>query len=179
VAFTADPVTGDRGHVVITAARGLGERVVGGETAGDEWVVADGQATCRRCNETAIDATQAAAIASLARQVEAHFGSPQDIEWASASGRLHLLQARPMTALPQPVAWRPPFASYWMRNLRLGEWLPEPSQACLRPGVGAEQSTRTWVATKPPPRRRSTRVERVYQRPQCAPTDGATGDGCP
>ncbi len=126
VAFTADPVTGERGHVVITAARGLGERVVAGEAAGDEWVVADGQTTCRRCNEAAIDAIQAAAIASLARRVEAHLGSPQDIEWASASGELYLLQARPMTALPEPVEWRPPFTGYWMRNLRLGEWLPEP-----------------------------------------------------
>jgi phosphohistidine swiveling domain-containing protein len=126
VAFTADPVTGERGQVVITAARGLGERVVAGEAVGDEWVVADGKATCRRRNESAIDAIQAAAIASLARRVEAHLGSPQDIEWASASGELYLLQARPMTALPEPVEWRPPFAGYWMRNLRLGEWLPEP-----------------------------------------------------
>src|SRR6266851_4704533 len=37
VAFTADPVTGRRGDVVITAARGLGERVVSGEAVGDEW----------------------------------------------------------------------------------------------------------------------------------------------
>ena len=40
VAFTADPVTGRRDEIVITAARGLGERVVSGEAVGDEWVVA-------------------------------------------------------------------------------------------------------------------------------------------
>jgi rifampicin phosphotransferase len=61
----------------------------------------------------------------LARRVEAHFGPPQDVEWAISSGVLYLLQARPMTALPEPVEWKPPAAGYWMRNFRLGEWLPE------------------------------------------------------
>ena len=30
-----------------------------------------------------------------------------------------------MTALPEPVGWEPPVPGYWMRNFRLGEWLPE------------------------------------------------------
>src|SRR2546430_16160324 len=34
VAFTADPITGNHGEVVITAVRGLGERLVGGEAGG-------------------------------------------------------------------------------------------------------------------------------------------------
>jgi rifampicin phosphotransferase len=59
------------------------------------------------------------------RRVEAHFGSPQDVEWTISKGRLYLLQARPMTALPEPVGWEPPVPGYWMRNFRLGEWLPE------------------------------------------------------
>jgi rifampicin phosphotransferase len=57
--------------------------------------------------------------------VEEHFGSPQDIEWAISGDELYLLQARPMTAMPEPVEWKPPTAGYWMRNFRLGEWLPE------------------------------------------------------
>src|SRR5260221_12434764 len=48
VAFTADPVTGRRDEVVITAARGLGERVVSGEAVGAEWGGRDGIAKCRR-----------------------------------------------------------------------------------------------------------------------------------
>src|SRR5215218_282427 len=39
VAFTANPVTSKRGEVVVTAVRGLGERLVSGEAVGDEWVV--------------------------------------------------------------------------------------------------------------------------------------------
>jgi pyruvate,water dikinase len=132
VAFTANPLTGDRDEVVITAVPGLGERLVGGQATGDQWTVRDGQARRIRATEQAISADQARQIASLARRVHAHFGSPQDLEWAittdpsAAEGGLWLLQARPMTALPDPVDWTPPAPGYWMRNLRLGEWLPEP-----------------------------------------------------
>jgi hypothetical protein len=127
VAFTANPVTGARDEVVITAARGLGERVVSGEALGDEWVVSEGgEAVCRRQLEGAIDSTQAAAIGALARRVEQHFGAPQDIEWAFEAGQVYLLQARPMTALPEQADWTAPGPGYWMRTLRLGEWLPEP-----------------------------------------------------
>jgi len=126
VAFTANPVSGRRDEVVVTAARGLGERVVSGEAVGDEWIVREGPAENRRTVEQAIDAAQAAAVAALARRVEAHFGTPQDIEWAIEGGQLYLLQARPMTALPEPVDWTPPTPGYWMRTFRLGEWLPEP-----------------------------------------------------
>ncbi len=132
VAFSANPVTGDRGEVVITAVRGLGERLVAGEATGDQWIVRDGHASCTRATEQAITAEQAGQVATLARRVEAHFGTPQDLEWAisddtaGADGGLWLLQARPMTALPDPVTWTPPTPGYWMRNLRLGEWLPEP-----------------------------------------------------
>jgi rifampicin phosphotransferase len=125
VAFTANPVTGERGEVVITAVRGLGERLVSGEAVGDEWVVRGDEASCRRESEGAITAEQAVKIAELARRVEEHFGSPQDIEWAISGDELNLLQARPMTAMPEPVEWKPPTAGYWMRNFRLGEWLPE------------------------------------------------------
>jgi rifampicin phosphotransferase len=126
VAFTANPVTGDRDQVVITAVRGLGERLVGGEAVGDEWVVRAGRASCRRSAEDAIGAGQARQVAALARRVQAHFGAPQDVEWAIAAGRVFLLQARPMTALPEPLTWGPPGRGWWLRNFRLGEWLPEP-----------------------------------------------------
>jgi rifampicin phosphotransferase len=125
VAFTANPVTGERREVVVTAVRGLGERLVSGEAVGEEWVVRGDGATLRRGSENVITAEQALEVAGLARRVEGLFGSPQDIEWAISRHRLYLLQARPMTALPEPVEWNPPAPGYWMRNFRLGEWLPE------------------------------------------------------
>ena len=132
VAFTANPVTGERDEIVVTAAHGLGERIVSGEAIGDEWLVRGADATRRRSVEQAISAEQAHAVAQLARKVDVLFGSPQDIEWSVVRGSVYLLQTRPMTALPDPVEWTPPMPGYWMRNFRLGEWLPEPMTPLFR-----------------------------------------------
>jgi rifampicin phosphotransferase len=157
VAFTANPLTGDRDEVLITAVPGLGERLVAGQATGDQWIVRDAQARRTRATEQAISADQARQIATLARRVQAHLGNPQDLEWAIATdtdgteGGLWLLQARPMTALPDPVDWTPPAPGYWMRNLRLGEWLPEPMTPLFgdwlldRLNHGEQQATRDHV----------------------------------
>ena len=127
VAFTGNPVTGDRDEVVVSAVRGLGEQLVAGSSTAEEWIIRGRDAARRRGLESIITAQQAASIADLARKAEHHFGQPQDVEWAlSREGEIYLLQSRPMTALPAAVDWRPPGGGYWMRNLRLGEWLPEP-----------------------------------------------------
>jgi phosphohistidine swiveling domain-containing protein len=130
VAFTAHPVTGDRGQAVVTAVAGLGDRLVSGQTTGEEWTITNGATTLTRPGpggDPVLTDGQAAAVAELARRVADRYGErPQDVEWAiDRSGRLWLLQARPMTALTRPVTWTPPGPGLWMRNFRLGEWLPE------------------------------------------------------
>src|SRR6266849_7686017 len=96
-------------------------------------MVRDGTAECRRSVEAAITRDQALEIAALARRVAAHFGGvPQDVEWAIERGRLYLLQARPMTALPDEVDWTPPEPGYWLRTFRLGEWLSDPMTPLFR-----------------------------------------------
>jgi phosphohistidine swiveling domain-containing protein len=131
VAFTAHPVTGDRTQTVVTAVTGLGDRLVSGETTGEEWTkTADHVASLTRPSsdgEPVLTARQAQAVVQLAIRVADRFrGQPQDIEWAiDHQGRLWLLQARPMTAVPEPVSWTAPGPGLWMRNFRLGEWLPE------------------------------------------------------
>ncbi len=127
VAFTANPTTGDRAETVITAVRGLGERLVSGEAVGDEWIVRARHATASRAAEQAITSANARAVAALGRRVQDLLGDPQDIEWAlDGAGEVVLLQARPMTALPAVVEWAPPGPGLWLRNFRLGEWLPDP-----------------------------------------------------
>ena len=127
VAFTANPLTGNRGETVISAVRGLGERLVSGQATPDEWIVRDHEAVCQAAGEGAIDASWALAVSALARRVEAQFGgTPQDIEWALAGGELVLLQARPITALPEPVEWKAPLPGAWARHIRIGEWLGDP-----------------------------------------------------
>ena len=93
LASFANPITGDRDQVVVSAVRGMGERLVGGATP-DEWSVHgdDGRMPARA--EHAINEDTVRMIATLARDVERIFGTPQDVEWAIAGGELWLLQAR-------------------------------------------------------------------------------------
>ena len=116
VAFTANPVTGDRDQVLVSAVRGLGERLVGGLATPDEWVVREEAIECIAAPERAIDAKLARRVADLARRIEAVFGIPQDIEWALAGDDLHLLQARPITALPQRPEFTAPVEGYWIKD---------------------------------------------------------------
>lgn len=129
VAFTADPVTGRRDEVVIDAAWGLGESVVSGSVTPDSFTVRGGQITRRSPGDkaTRIDLEPDGRIATtavpdgerrrlcltdrdvlrivrLARDVEAHYTTPMDIEWAIAGGTLWLLQARPITTVTGPDA---------------------------------------------------------------------------
>jgi phosphohistidine swiveling domain-containing protein len=110
----------------VSAVRGPGERLVSGQASPDEWLVRGETAVCQRAPEAAIDADQARAVAELAQRAEAHFGGPQDVEWAIAGGELFLLQARPMTALPERLEWKSPLPGVWLRNFRLGEWQGDP-----------------------------------------------------
>lgn len=126
VAFTANPVTGNRDETVVTAVHGLAEALVSGEATGEEWTIRDGHASRTRAGNNPIDENQALAVADLAAQVAGDAGMPQDIEWAiDKHGVLYLIQARPMTALLDAVDWTPPEPGLWMRNFRIGEWLPE------------------------------------------------------
>ena len=131
VAFTANPVTGDRGETLVSAVRGLGDRLVSGEASPDEWTVREGHAESRRRVEGAIDADRARAVAELARRVERHLGSPQDVEWALAGEELSLLQARPITALPEERIAVPVHVpdGFWERE---ASHYPEPLSPFMR-----------------------------------------------
>ncbi len=127
VALTADPISGDRDTCLVTAVRGVGERLVSGAAAGDEWVVRREEVIARRQPESAITAKQARDVAHEARRIAAMRGMPQDVEWAfDGDGTLWILQARPMTALPPDVSWNPPAPGAFTRQFRLGEWIGAP-----------------------------------------------------
>ena len=126
VMFTADPVTGDDGVVVIEAAQGLGDVVVGGQVQPDTYVVAKDGPTIRSVSvgvqshrldpapdgtvvEVAMDESEGAArvlsddevleLARLGARVQEHYGEPQDTEWAIEGDTIHLVQSRPITTL--------------------------------------------------------------------------------
>jgi phosphohistidine swiveling domain-containing protein len=129
VAFSVHPLSGDPDQALVTAVPGLGDRLVSGEAVGEEWTVTTRHARRSRpipAGGKVLGARQAQAVADLACKIADRFGRPQDIEWAiDRDGRLWLLQARPMTALSEPVSWTAPGTGLWSRNFRLGEWLPE------------------------------------------------------
>ena len=101
VVFTANPVNGNRDETMVSAVRGLGERLVSGKASPDEWIVKGTDVTCQSAPENAVNSVQVLEIADLARRIEHHFGTPQDIEWAISDKQLFLLQARPITTLSQ------------------------------------------------------------------------------
>ncbi len=130
VLFTADPSTGDRSRIVVEGAFGLGEVVVSGQVEPDTYVLAkegprllqvrighkahklvtaaDGAMHRVELNDEASTARvlsddEAVALARLGLRVEAHYGSPQDVEWALSKGAMFLVQSRPITTLEPSV----------------------------------------------------------------------------
>jgi pyruvate,water dikinase len=106
VAFSVDPL--DRRHVTVIAARGHGDALVGGKVDGDTYRLARDGATVSTALSGAtpiLDEAQRRAVAELALRAEAHFGAPQDVEWAFANGDLFLLQSRPITTLGEATLW--------------------------------------------------------------------------
>ena len=131
VLFTANPLTGKRSETVIDATFGLGEALVSGQVEPDHYVVEAGRVTARTLGAKTISIRgrsgggtvslqetgptrpaladgQVVELEERGRQIEAHFGRPQDIEWALADGRFSILQARPITSLyPLPEGASP------------------------------------------------------------------------
>ncbi len=98
VAFSANPTTGDD-EVVIEAVRGLGDRLVAGDVDGERWIVR-GDTAAPALAADVLDAERALALAKLVRRIAKERGAPQDVEWAVLRDEIHVLQARPITALP-------------------------------------------------------------------------------
>ncbi|MGH3252565.1 MAG: rifamycin-inactivating phosphotransferase, partial [Trebonia sp.] len=129
ILFTADPVTSNRKVVSIEASFGLGEALVAGRVNPDVYQVRDGKIIARDVaakklavrarpaggtrelaiepadqEQPALTDAQIAALAALGRRIEAHFGSPQDIEWCLVDDGFQIVQSRPITTLfPVPA----------------------------------------------------------------------------
>jgi phosphohistidine swiveling domain-containing protein len=108
VAFTANPVDGRRDRLVISAVAGLGDRLVGGEVDGDDYVVDRVTGTVLEQPASGVLTPQhIKALTDLAQALEAARGRPQDFEWAfepaPEGDQLYLLQSRPITTALRPL----------------------------------------------------------------------------
>jgi pyruvate,water dikinase len=109
VAFTLNPLNGDRSQVAIDASWGLGEAVVSGSVTpdnflvdkvvgqvtrriispkhiehrlGDDGFVVEAEVEPERRDAPCLSDDEIRAVAALARRAEKHYGCPQDVEWA-------------------------------------------------------------------------------------------------
>ncbi|HOW67835.1 MAG TPA: PEP/pyruvate-binding domain-containing protein [Candidatus Paceibacterota bacterium] len=97
VGFTVDPVTG-ADNLVIEAATGLGEAVVGGIMPVQRFVVdRRTQQVSGPSDRWLLEKSKVLEIGRLLMGLEELFQGPQDVEWCLAEGRLHALQSRPVT----------------------------------------------------------------------------------
>jgi pyruvate, water dikinase len=129
VMFTCSPVTGDRSVIAVEACWGLGSALVSGDVTPDSFVVskvtgeivrrqvaaklrmhragpggagmAVADVPASRQQVACLRDAELAALARLGAQVEDHYGTPQDIEWAITDGAVPdsvvVLQSRPET----------------------------------------------------------------------------------
>ncbi|MDO8628017.1 MAG: phosphoenolpyruvate synthase [Candidatus Diapherotrites archaeon] len=124
VMFTSTP-TGDQTKIVIEAAYGLGEAVVSGSLTPDTYTVDKG--SVKILNKRIVKQTWAIVrkngnnfkedvakikqdkqkiddkfildLARIGKQIEQHYGRPQDIEWAFERKILYIVQSRAITTL--------------------------------------------------------------------------------
>ncbi len=163
ILFTANPLTGDRDQVMINAAWGLGEALVGGQVTPDTIVVdkTSGAITTQEITDkdvmtvrtpegtreeevpperrvqAVLNPVQAAELARIGVQIEELYGRPMDIEWALQDGHFSVVQARPITALPDlPKPAAGPQVTVESRFIRSSEWeLPNPKAHYMRGSV--------------------------------------------
>nr|MBA2600797.1 hypothetical protein [Actinomycetota bacterium] len=131
VAFTVDPV-GGRPTVVVEACLGLGEPLVSGSATPDTYVIdaaahsvvqrhiahketmlmtagdslEDRDVSADLQDAPVLSDREAVETARLALELESLVGGAVDIEASYSDGRLHLLQARPVTAAERTDAFR-------------------------------------------------------------------------
>ncbi|MCC2670126.1 MAG: ppsA, partial [Armatimonadetes bacterium] len=126
VMFTLNPTDGDRSKLVIEGALGFGDTVVSGAVSPDHWEVdketlaitgerlaekhvlayrdAEGrnqrrEPSPKERSQACLTPDQVRQVADLGRRIEAHYGTPQDVEWAVAGGQISIVQSRPVTAV--------------------------------------------------------------------------------
>ncbi len=157
VLFTVNPLTGDPGEMVINASWGLGPSVVDGRVSPDTYRVdkASGglrdrilgdkgrithakegggveevDAPADLANKPALDDARLHELFDLGLRIEAHFGSPQDVEFAIAGGAIYILQSRPVSTVSPGFSVRRPRKKGADRNrivwsnVNVGEALP-------------------------------------------------------
>jgi pyruvate,water dikinase len=156
VLFTADPFSGSREDITINAAFGLGESLVSGEvqpdvirvqrrtraitsySTGEKAVMTvlaqDGTRQVEvpedRRRAPTLNERQAHELARIGLRIETLYGEPMDVEWAVRGDQVYVLQARPITTLPQDPWNDSRRGDYLWTSGNLGEAVPDVMTPC-------------------------------------------------
>lgn len=132
VLFSADPVSGRHARLVIDAVAGLGEALVSGEATPDHFELnLGGHITLRDITGEApiLSDLELLSLSGDARRAVKSAGEPLDMEWAiDADGRIHWLQARPITTLGLDLndSFTPVKPTDVITRCNVGEMMPGP-----------------------------------------------------
>lgn len=107
VIFTTHPVTNDKDLMVVEAAEGMGENIVGGKVTPSRYLVnkkynlvlEDNFEKKQGKNKKWLTYEQVIEVAKVAKKIEKIFVKPQDIEWLILADKLFILQSRPITTI--------------------------------------------------------------------------------
>jgi phosphoenolpyruvate synthase/pyruvate phosphate dikinase len=124
ILFTADPVNGNRSVVSIDASFGLGEALVSGLVSADLYKVKQDRIISKKISQKkvaiyslpeggtitqelpeaqqgqqALTDQQIIDLAALGKQIQQHYGTPQDIEFCMVKENFFIVQSRPITTL--------------------------------------------------------------------------------
>jgi phosphoenolpyruvate synthase/pyruvate phosphate dikinase len=104
IAFSVDPVDGDKSHIRIESVSGIGAKVVGGQETPYSVVLGreDGLILKREFgNKSRTELVSPSILRELMEvilKIEALFNMPIDVEWTITGSEIYILQARPITA---------------------------------------------------------------------------------
>ncbi|MCL5411907.1 MAG: phosphoenolpyruvate synthase [Patescibacteria group bacterium] len=130
IMFTIDPVTNDKGKIIVEAVYGLGEMIVGGAVNPDHFevnkngfelaskqignqakqMIKVGEKTKVIPVSRAYQSKQKISnqkiieLAKIGKKIENHYLFPQDIEWAYNNSKLYIVQTRPVTTTKVEIA---------------------------------------------------------------------------
>lgn len=110
VCFTIDPTTGKDKEMLIEVSKGLGDDLVSGQTAPQQYYF-DWYESCEMGapkEERLISKEKLSEFADVFIKIQQHFGYPCDIEFAVKDGKIYILQARAITKLQYtstPYLW--------------------------------------------------------------------------
>jgi pyruvate, water dikinase len=130
VMFTINPINNDPFMIVVESVYGLGEMIVQGSATPDHFEVDKEKWTIRRKEistqtkmltktngitkiipvpktkqtEQKVDDSVILKVAKIGKQLEDHYGRPQDVEWAYENGRIYIVQTRPITTVDAVAA---------------------------------------------------------------------------